>query len=402
VTAARPQRKAIRRSITQPGQIEPFDLARLYAKIPAFVEAYRVDIGDHVKRGQLLADLSAPELGQELEQKKALVAQANANVEQAQAAIKVAEAEQSSYEARVNEATAAVDRVEAEFQRWNSEYDRVVQLVSRSAVTQKLADETKAQMKAADAARKEATAHVESARAVAAASRAQVEKSMADEATIRARRQVAEAEEARAAALVKYLKIEAPFDGVVSERNADIGYFAEAGGGSQAKPLFTVVLTDPVRVYVDVPEMDASLVDVGDAAVVRVGSLRGIEFRGAVTRTSWTLDATTRTLYTEVDIPNPDGQLRPGMYAQVTIELAEHENACTVPQAAVVEQDGRTWCFIVDAGKAERKAVTIGLASGGEVEITAGLTGDELVILGKGGSLKDGQAAEVVEAPPSR
>ena len=223
VTAARPQRKAIRRSITQPGQIEPFDLARLYAKIPAFVEAYRVDIGDHVKRGQLLADLSAPELGQELEQKKALVAQANAEVEQAQAAIKVAAAQQSSDEARVNEAIAAVDRVEAEFQRWNSEYDRVVKLVARSAVTEKLADETKSQMKAADAARKEASAHVESARAVAAASRAQVEKSMADEAAIRARRQVAEAEEARAAALVKYLKIEAPFDGVVSERNADIG-----------------------------------------------------------------------------------------------------------------------------------------------------------------------------------
>jgi HlyD family secretion protein len=355
VTVARPERKMIRRTVTQPGQIEAFEQARLYAKIPAYVENYLVDIGDAVsgprvdgdgkvtKAGQLLAELSAPELDQELQQKKALVAQAGADVEQAQAAVKVAQADSASVQAQMKEASAAVERFEAEYQRWNSEYDRVVQLVAKSAVTQKLADETKSQKLSAAAARKEAEAKVESAQSAVEAARAQIEKKQADEVAIRARRDVAEADEARTAALVKYLRIEAPFDGTISERNADIGYFAQPGGGNQAQPLFTLVRTDRVRVFVDLPEMDAPLADVGDAAVVRVQSLAGQDFRGLVARTSWALDPATRTLRTEVDVPNDDGKLRPGMYAQVEIELAERPDACVVPLAAVVQQDNRAW-----------------------------------------------------------
>jgi HlyD family secretion protein len=402
VTAVRPQRKALRYSVKQPAQIEAFDQARLYAKVPAYVEKYLVDIGDKVERGQLLAELTAPELDQELEQKKALLAQANAQVEQAQAAIKVAQANYSRSQARITEATAGVDRTEAEYERWNSEYDRVVELVARQAVTKKLADETRAQMKAADAARQEATARIASAEAAMAASRAEVEKSVADEAVMRARRQVAEADEARAAAVARYLKIEAPFAGVVSERNADIGTFAQVGGANQAKPLFTVVRSDPVRVFIEVPEMDAPLVGAGDAAIVRVQSPSAREFPGTVTRTAWTLDVTTRTLHTEVDIPNPDGALRPGMYAQVTIDLAERKDAVTLPLASVVEQDAETWCFIVESGKVVRKPVRVGLKAGGEVEIESGLSGNELVVLGKGGQLKDGQPVEVDDSGVGR
>jgi RND family efflux transporter MFP subunit len=411
VTVAKPQRKTIRYTITQPGQVEAFDQARLYAKIPAYVEKYLVDIGDRVKgpqfdssgkmiqRGQLLAELSAPELDQELQQKRALVIQANADVEQAQAAIKVAQANAASAKAQVNESTAAIDRVEADYVRWNSEYTRVVQLVSRSAVTQKLADETKAQMMAADAARNEARARVDSARSAENASLAQVEKSIADETAIRARRLVAEAEQARTAALVDYLKIEAPFDGTISERNADIGYFAQAGGGNQAQPLFVLVRTDPVRVFVDVPEMDASLVEVGDGALVRVQSLAGHDFPGKVTRTSWALEPTTRTLRTEVDVANAEGELRPGMYARVTIALAEKPDACVVPASAVISQENRAWCFVVEDDKAVRKTITLGIKSNAEVEIASGLSGDEWVIQDKGASLINGQKVDVVAAP---
>ncbi len=387
VTVATPTRKTIRRAVTHPGQVEAFDQAKMYAKIPAFVERYLADIGDAVKgprfdengnlteRGQLLAELSAPELDQELQQKKALVAQAGADIEQAQAAIKVAQADEVSAGAQLKEAAAAVDRVDAEFQRWKSEYNRVVQLVSKSAVTQKLADETKAQMMAAAAARKEADAKIESAASAVAASKAQVEKKMADEVAIRARRQVAEADEARTSALLNYLRIEAPFDGTISERNADIGYFAQAGGGGQAQPLFTVV---------------------------RVQSLSGRDFPGEITRTAWALDPTSRTLHTEVDVPNPDGELRPGMYAQVTIDLAEAPNALTVPAGAVVAQDNGTWCFVVDQGKAKRKPVTVGLKSGAEVEIASGLDQRDLVIQAKGASLTDGQSVEIVEVTPAK
>jgi HlyD family secretion protein len=414
VTVVRPERKTIRRSIVQPGQIEAFDLAKLYAKVPAYVERSLVDIGDKVvgprvddagvvvERGQVLAELSAPEIEQELEQKKALVVQASADVDRAQAAVKVARADLDSARSMMNETAASVGRMDAEYARWNSEYDRVVQLVSRSAVTQKLADETKAQLNAAAAARAEAQAKVESARSKIAANGALLEQSIAEEAASRARFHVAETDEARAAALVQYLTIEAPFDGIVAQRNADIGFFAEAGGGRQAEPLFVVVRGDRVRVYVDLPEMDAPLVDQGDRAVVRTQSLPGREFVGAVTRSAWSLDAATRTLHTEVDIPNPDEKLRPGMYALVTIDLAVHEDAMLVPLAAVVEQDGGVWCYVVVEGKAVRKAVTPGLKNATEIEIVSGLNGDESVISAKAASLKDGQALEIVETTASR
>jgi RND family efflux transporter MFP subunit len=408
VAVARPQRETIRRTVTEPGQIEAFNQARLFAKIPAYVEKYYVDIGDivtgprfdesgaTVERGQLLARLFAPELDRQLRQKKALVAQAEADVQQAQAAIKVAHANVASAEARLKEALAAIDRYQADFERWDSEYKRVLQLVSKAAVTPKLGDETKAQMSAADAARNEARAKTESFRAAETASRAQLEKSVADEAAIRARYQSAKADEASTEAMVDYLSIEAPFDGTISERNADIGFFAQAGGADQAQPLFTIVRIDPVRVFVDVPEMDAPLVDVDDGAMVHVQSLAGETFAGKVTRTSWTLEPTTRTLRTEVDLPNAEGKLRPGMYSQVTIILAEHENACIVPASAVVSQQDRTWCFVAEDGTAARKAVTLGIKSGGLVEIVAGLRGDELVVQDPGASLSDGQAVEPV------
>jgi RND family efflux transporter MFP subunit len=275
-------------------------------------------------------------------------------------------------------------------------------LVSRSAVTQKLADETKAQLNAAAATRAETQAKVESARSNASAGEAQVEQSIANEAASRARLHVAETERARVAALVQYLSIEAPFDGVVAERNAEVGVLADAGGGAQAAPLFVVVRSDPVRVFIDLPELDAPLVDVGDPAIVRTQALPGREFSGAVTRSSWSLDAATRTLHTEIDIPNADGALRPGMYAQVTVELAAAENALVVPESAVFEQDGKVWCSVIENRLAVRKAVSPGLKSGAEVAITAGLDGDELVVSAKGAALKAGQAVELVEATGPR
>jgi RND family efflux transporter MFP subunit len=148
--------------------------------------------------------------------------------------------------------------------------------------------------------------------------------------------------------------------------------------------------------------MDAPLVDIGDRAVVRTQSLPGREFAGAVTRTSWSLDAATRTLHTEVDIPNPEATLRPGMYAVVSIDLAVHENALTVPTTALVEQDGGSWCFAIENGKAVRKAVTPGLKSANEVEIVSGLKEDDMVVSAKAASLKDGQAVEIAEATGPR
>ena len=157
-----------------------------------------------------------------------------------------------------------------------------------------------------------------------------------------------------------------------------------------------------MRVFVDVPEMDAPLVDVNDEAVVRVQSLEGESFSGRVTRTSWTLAPATRTLRTEVDLPNADGKLRPGMYAQVTIVLVEHENACVVPASAVVTEQDLSWCFVVEDGKAVRRVVTLGIKTGGVVEILAGLSNNELLVQDGIASLSDGQAVEPIDAATAK
>jgi RND family efflux transporter MFP subunit len=398
VNVVKPQRKAMRRTLTQPAQIEPFEQARLYAKIPAYVTEYHADIGDAVRRGQVLVKLSAPEVERELEQTRALVSQAAAELEQSQAAVKVVQADAASAEAAVKEATAAVKRHEAESERWNSEYERVVKLVSRSAVTQKLADETKAQLLAAQAAQAQAEATIERAKSDLAASHAHVEKARADEVAARARREVAEANEARAAAMVDYLTIKAPFDGTIADRHADVGFYAQPPGGSASLPLFNLVSTNPLRVFVDVPEPDAPLVDEGDAAAIHVQALAGQDFRGSVTRTSWALDPGTRTLRVEVDVANPQGKLRPGMYAKVTLELAHHDAALVVPAATVTMHENLPCVFVAHEGKAVRKRVVPGIANGDEVEIVSGLAGDEAVISAKGASIADGQAIEPAAA----
>ena len=170
-----------------------------------------------------------------------------------------------------------------------------------------------------------------------------------------------------------------------------------------AKPLFTVVRTDRVRVFIDLPEMDAPLANSGDRAVVRVQALGGRDFLGSITRTSWALDSATRTLRTEVDVPNPDGQLRPGMYAQVTIDLEERADAWTLPTSALLSQGGETWCYVVENGKARRKPVTVGLTAGGEAEILTGLAGnEEVIVLAKGASLTEGQAVEAAQVAATK
>ena len=208
----------------------------------------------------------------------------------------------------MEQARAAVDRSEADYQRWESEYRRVAELAAQKTVTSKLADETKNQLQAADAARRDAAAQVEAALALAAESEAKVEQAEADEAAARARQKVAESDHARSLALAEYQRIEAPFDGTVSERNLDVGHFVQPATAAQGKPLFVIVQTDVVRVFVNVPEADAALVNSGDPVAIRAPALDDREFSGQVARTAGVLDAATRTLRTEIDVPNPRGR----------------------------------------------------------------------------------------------
>jgi RND family efflux transporter MFP subunit len=410
VTTVKPQRKTITRQTREPGQIEAFQSTPLYAKIPGFVRRYHVDIGDPVKgpyydasgklveRGQLLAELSMPELDQELREKEAAIAQAEAEMAQAQAARKVAQTGVRTAEAQLDKARAAVDRARAEQEKTDSEYRRSVELAKSSSINAKVVDEAKNHLHASRAATRDAVSHVEVAEAAIEHSNALVERAVADAQAANASKMLAEAGQARVMAMAEYQRIEAPFDGRVSARNVDVGHFVQPAEAARARPLFTIVQTDVVRIFVDVPELDATLVDLGDPALIQVDSLAGKKFAGEVTRTTWTLDPVTRTLRTEIDVKNEKGELRPGMYAFATIKLAEVADALAIPLSAVRTENEKTSCFCVADGKLVETALSLGLSDGKEVEVISGLSGDEQLVEKNTPSLADGKPAVGVEA----
>jgi RND family efflux transporter MFP subunit len=411
VAVIKPERKTLSRITTQPGYIEAFERTPLYAKLDGYVRKTRTviaengkpvekeiaDIGDKVKENDVLAELWMPEMDEELRQKDALVMQATAELDQSAQAVLVSQKAEESARARIREAEAGIVRAEGEYERWKAEYHRIKELAARGSVTRKLADETLNQFRAADAARREANAKVDAAKAALGESQANIAKAKADQAAAAARLKVAEANVLRMKALLAYAKIRAPFAGVVTERNVNTGHFVRPPQGNSAKPLFVVVRSDTVRIFVDVPELEAVLVDLGDPAFIKVQALGGDGIDRKVTRTAWVLDAAARTLRTEIDVPNKDGRLRPGMYATVRIVLEERKNVLTLPVSSIVTEGGQPYCCCVEAGKVVRKSLTLGLRSGDEVEIRAGLTGDETVVRTNPASLQADQAVEVTE-----
>jgi RND family efflux transporter MFP subunit len=395
VTAATPPRKTIRFTTTQPGRIEAFEQTPLLPKIAAYVEEVLVDIGDGVEKNQVLIQLAVPELHDELRHKEALVAQAQAEVHQAAASIAAAEAALATAEAKVTEAKAGTLRAEAEFERWKSESARMSDLVRREAVTPQLADEKLSVLGAAEAARQEAAARVELAEAAVRQSAANIAQARADADAAAARLAVTESDVAQTRTMLAYTQIKAPFAGVVTKRNVDAGHYVQPAT-SGAEPLLVVVRTDRVRVFIDVPEVQAPLVDPGDPAVVHVQSLGGRAINAAVTRTSWAVDAANRSLNTEIDLDNTDGTLRPGMYATAQVVLQVRESALTLPVTALVTSEGQPCCYCVVSGKLVRTPLTLGLRNGDDVEVVEGLAGDETVVLARAESLRHGQLVEMV------
>ncbi|MDZ4686838.1 MAG: efflux RND transporter periplasmic adaptor subunit [Planctomycetaceae bacterium] len=402
VTAIQPARKTLVRTVELPGRAEAFEVAPLFAKVTGYVAKIPVDIGDPIRGphgdepGTVLCELIVPELREELAQKAATVAQTKAEVLQADAGVKLAESTVRSASARVREAQASVAKEEAQFARWQSEFQRVAQLAESGAVTRKVADETRAQLDAADAGRKEVAARIASVEALQQESAAGLEKAQADAVAVRSQLAVAEAEQRRLAAMLDYATIRAPFDGVVVERNVHTGHLVQAGGVNGGKPLLVVMRADPIRVMVDVPEVDAVHVAAGTKVELRIPSLPGEPYVGTVTRTGWSLNETSRTLSAEIDVPNADGRWRPGQYVQVKITVAELENALSLPKTAIVTQDKQTYCFAVGAdNKIVRLPVSLGLQAGTDFEIRDGLTGDERVIGVNANAFREGQTVEI-------
>jgi RND family efflux transporter MFP subunit len=168
------------------------------------------------------------------------------------------------------------------------------------------------------------------------------------------------------------------------------------------RPLLVVTRSNPVRIFVDVPEMDAPYTNAGDPATVRVQALADKVVDARVTRTAVGLDQGARTLRTEIDLDNASGELRPGLYAYVSLLVEERVDVLAVPASAVLSAEGKAFCYVVERGTVVNKPVRLGLRAGSEVQILEGLTGDERVIAKNAAAFAPGQLVEILppeEAP---
>jgi HlyD family secretion protein len=417
LTVAKPQRKALPKIIEQPGTVQAYESTPLVAKVAGYVKKVHVDIGDRVvgpkfdsaskeiEPGTLLAELSIPELEDEAREKNALVAKAVAEKDQAERMREVADANYGAATAMIVEAKAGLKRAQGTYERWESENTRVVKMVRDKVINEQTGDETKLQFQSAESSRDEALARVTVAEKLLLKSKADVESARAGVRVADAKKLVAESEAARWQSLLGYRFIRAPFDGAVTLRKIDTGHLVRPAAGND-DPLFVVVRSNVVRVVLKVPEADAALVRKGAEVKIGVQALPGVEFAGKISRTSESLDASSRTLRTEIDLQNPDGRLRVGNFvsARITADMPE---AWVLPASAVIKQADVTVCFQFKQGKAVRTPIQVGRSDGTFTEVfkkqKAGSpaawenwTGDEQVLAGQTANLTDGQS---VQAP---
>jgi HlyD family secretion protein len=375
-------------SETTPAELMPYEKTDLNARISGFVKEIRVDYGDRVKQGDVLAVLDVPEMEKGLEQKKALVTRAGAAIQQAQEGYKAAAASFRTAEANVAEAEAGRTRARAQYERWKVQLANVQDLVTRKVIDAQTRDETLNQFKAAEAAVDEVEARIKSARAALDESKAKQDKARADVSVAEAQLQVAEADRDEVAAMLQYAQIVAPYDGVVTRRNLHTGAFINTR--SNAIPLLTVMRTDKLRVIVDVPEKDVRYLNKDATIQVDLDALPDKKFTWKITRLAPLLGSGKRERV-EADIPNLDGTLYPGMYGHASVVLEDKPNALTVPATCLVSDLKGSSVWLVAEGKAHRQGVMTGLNDGKKVEILSGLSGTEEVIHTGKNALREGQ-----------
>ncbi|MBM3995293.1 MAG: efflux RND transporter periplasmic adaptor subunit [Planctomycetes bacterium] len=414
VKTSTPKEKPMRVVIEQPASIDAFEETPLVAHIQGYVEWVHVDIGSEVKGptydakgkmtkpGTLLAELSVPELIKELAQKSALVEQVKAELKQAEHGYKAADAHVRSADAYVREMQASIARANASRDRWQSELARVDDLYKKKIVEKQIVDETLNQYESAKAGCAEVKAKVESAQELAKESVAKRDKAKADETAAAARVKVAEADEARVKALADYRFIRAPIPGVVTRRNIHTGHFLQPNASGGPAVLFVVSQTDKLRIHADIPENEAQYMTGNLPAKIDVPIFKDQAFDDKVARTSQSLDAKSRTLRVEIDYNNKDGKLRPGMFANLIFSVPLGERY-TLPATAIFTHIDQYCCWRVEAGKAVRTPIKLGIREGQDVEVLKmqkngvwkAVSGSEEIIVTNLGVVSEGKEVRV-------
>ena len=427
VKVTRPAQKPVKWAIEQPASVLPLESTPVVAKLPGYLKAFApdtaaikagiklpggqapvIDIGSVVEANQLLATVHIPELAAELVEKQAMIDKAVADQRQTEQERTVADKQIKAAEEMVKEAEAGIARADADVTRWKAELDQTNTQITGGTSDVQTRNVVTKNWEAAKAARTEAVAKVATAAAGVEERKARRARAQADVDAAAARVKVAEAERERVKALDSYTQVRAPFPGTVTARHMhlSVGHFLQPAAGSQGTVLFTVMRMDVLRVFADVPEVNATKAGVGTPAAVRVPSLDGREYPATVTRTTGVVDPGTRTLRVEIDIENKDGKLKPGVYATVRIN-AEVTDATVLPAGCVLSADETHYVFMVEDGKAVKYRVQLGRTDPGTVQVlgrrkataTAGVwepfTGSEQVVVGNLGALIDGAEVKV-------
>jgi RND family efflux transporter MFP subunit len=336
-----------------PGTMQAMTEAPILARADGYLKRRLVDIGDRVSEGTVLAEIEAPELDQTIHQAEAAVEQADASAEQAQAAL-------------------AQGKANRDLARMTA--GRVKELVAKGISTQQDGDQAQAQMAAQDA-------NVQALEKAILAQRSNVA--------------AVKANLARLQDVQSYRIVRAPFAGVVTLRNVDVGALVSTG----STLLFRISQIGTLRTYVNVPQASVNAVHPGQQATVTVSHLPGRTFRGTVAHMANALDPSTRTMLVEVDVPNADGALFPGVYATVDLSGSRPDAPLVVPAAAILfRRDGAQVAVVQPDHTLRLQKITVGRDYGDRVEILQGLAEGTTIVAAPGDAVRDG--ATIVPVSP--
>jgi membrane fusion protein, multidrug efflux system len=326
VSVTKPGAEPASDELVLPAQLQAYTESAIYSRTSGYLQHWYKDIGTHVNKGELLAEIDTPEIDQELSQ-----------------------------------ARAARQQIEAQLQLARTSAERWTNLRKTDSVSQQEADQ-------------QASAYTQAQANLAAA-----------DANVR-----------RLEQLESFKHIYAPFSGVITRRNTDVGALINAGNTGQARGLFDIAQVDPLRVFVSVPQMNAPSMRKGMSAYVELREYPGQKFAGQVVRTADAIDPATRTLLTEIDVPNKKGQLLPGAYAQVRFAVPVSTTRISVPvNALLFRAEGPRVAVVGPDNKVHLRAVIIGRDFGTRVEILGGIDANDQIVVNPADSLEDGQSVNV-------
>lgn len=399
VAVVRPEKGGLLRTTEQPGTVQAFEMVSLRPAVSGYLKEVNVDIGDKVSRGKVLARIDVPDLEKQAKRCAAGLEQAKAKVKVAQARVVTANADWDVAKTAITKAEAAAKSAKAMRTFRELQLRRMEDLYASRSIEERLVDEKKEQAEAAVEAERASRAAILATQAQEKAEEAKVHQAEADVLDAQAAVQVAEADLEKAQVMLQFAAIVSPFDGVITQRNFFPGDYVRGATEGQMLPLFTIERTDKMRMVVQVPDRDVPYADAEDAAVVEVDALPNEQFKAKVSRISSTEDPQTRLMRVEIDLPNPAGKLRQGMYGRVKIFLESAPDALSVPSSCLAGKitAGKGTVWVVKGGKLEQRPVRVGFDNGLRVAILDGLSTEDQVVLQPTASLASGRSVEPVE-----